>query len=99
MDGDSDDKFTSAYYIVFLARDDDANKDNLHGNNILDTAIEQIDDARNIVGGVNVVLIDAYTSKEKICRIYEEYDFTKIPAIGDKVKTMTHFFMKLKRGG
>jgi hypothetical protein len=96
FDRESDDKFKSVYYIVYLARDDDAPKDNLRGNNLLDAAIEQIDESRNIVGGVNVVMIDAYTSKEKVCRIYEEYGFTKIPAIGDEVNTMTHFFLKLK---
>ena len=101
LENDSDDKFNSTYYIVFLARDDTvagANKDNLRGKDILDAAIEQIDDVRNKVGGVNIVLIDAYTSKEKVCKIYEEYGFTKIPAIGDKVNPMTHFFMKLSRG-
>lgn len=96
FDGESDDKFKSAYYIVFLARDDKAPKVNLCGNDLLDAAIEQIDDTRDIVGGVNVVLIDAYTSKEKVCNIYENYGFTKIPAIGDTVNTMTHFFLKLK---
>ncbi len=92
FDTGSDDKFKSAYYIVFLARDDDAPKANLRGNNLLDAAIEQIDHTRNKVGGINIVMIDA--CKEKVCKIYEEYGFTKIPAIGE-AKSMTHFFLKL----
>jgi hypothetical protein len=101
LENESDDKFKSAYYIVFLARDDNvdvANKANLRGPDILNAAIEQIDDVRNKVGGVNVVLIDAYTSKEKVCNIYERYGFTKIPPIGDRANLLTHFFMKLHTG-
>lgn len=97
LDGESDDKFKSVYYIVFLARDDNTPKVNLCGNDLLDAAIEQIDNARDIVGGINVVLIDAYTSKEKVCKIYEKYGFFKIPAIGENVNTMTHFFLKLEK--
>lgn len=92
LDSVSDDKFKSVYYIVFLARDDNAPKVNLNGNDLLDAAIEQIDHTRNKVGGINIVMIDA--CKEKVCRIYEEYGFTKIPAIGEG-KSITHFFLKL----
>ncbi len=94
FDIDSDDKFKSVYYIVFLARDDDAPRVNLRGNNLLDAAIEQIDHTRNRVGGINIVMIDA--CKEKVCEIYEEYGFTKIPAIGE-VNQITHFFLKLEK--
>ena len=90
----SDDKFKSVYYIIFLARDDDAPRVNLNGNRLLDTAIEQIDHTRNKVGGINVVMIDA--CKEKVCNIYERYGFTKIPAI-EEGKAITHFFLKLKK--
>lgn len=93
FDADSDDKFKSVYYIVFLARDDNAPKDNLNGNDLLDAAIEQIDHARNKVGGINIVMIDS--CKEKIYRIYEKYGFTKIHTIEEE-KPMTHLFLKLK---
>jgi len=93
FDPESDDKFTPVYYIVFLVRDDFAPKDNLHGTNLLDFAIEQIDHTRNKVGGINIVMIDA--CREKVCNIYEEYGFSKIPAIGETNKN-THFFLKLK---
>lgn len=93
FDIDSDDRFKPVYYIVFLARDDNAPRTDLNGNNLLDAAIEQIDHTRNKVGGINIVMIDA--CKEKVCKIYEEYGFRKIPAIGE-AKSMTHFFLKLK---
>jgi len=92
FDIDSDDKFKSVYYIVFLARDDNTPRVELNGNKLLDAAIEQIDHTRNKVGGINIVMIDA--CKEKVCKIYEKYGFTKIPAIGE-VKSMTHLFLKL----
>ena len=94
FDYESDDKFKSVYYIVFLARDDDAPRVNLCGSDLLDAAIEQIDHTRNRVGGINIVMIDA--CKEKVCKIYEEYGFTKIPAIGE-VNLITHFFLKLEK--
>ena len=87
-----DDRFKSVYYIVFLARDDNAPKAELDGNKLLDAAIEQIDHTRNKVGGINIVMIDS--CKEKVCKIYEKYGFTKIPAI-DEVQPMTHLFLKL----
>ncbi len=94
FDPGSDDKFESVYNIVFLARDDDAPRVNLNGNDLLDAAIEQIDHTRNKVGGINIVMID--TCKEKVCKIYEEYGFTRVPAIGE-VKPMTHLFLKLRK--
>lgn len=64
-----DHKFISVYYITYLAKNSEFEHENLRASNIIDMAIIKICEISN----VNIIMIDAYISRPKVCKIYEEY--------------------------
>jgi hypothetical protein len=86
--------YISTYYIVYLARCDDVSKEEISGDNILNFAIEKIDQARDFVAG-NIVTLDAKINK--VCEFYKSYGFCEIHTMYDKESTkLKHFIMVLE---
>lgn len=85
--------YIPTYYIVYLARCDGVNREEISGDNIINFAIEKIDKARDIVAG-NIVTLDAKI--EKVCKFYQSYGFCEIHTKHDKENTkLKHFILVL----